>query len=146
MLPRPLHRWKSFWLGVFVVVFLGLAWVRSMGSHSDLFAWASGDGAFEVQLYQHEGEIGLWYGSNYVIHDRGFRMESEVIDLSGPWFPRFFEIERRPNGPSIGIAHWFLILLFLLPRTTWLVWRSRRMKRLASEPGSAGLQTGSNRP
>ena len=29
MKPRPFYRWKSFWLGLCVLVFLGWAWERS---------------------------------------------------------------------------------------------------------------------
>jgi hypothetical protein len=28
MTPRPLHKWKSFWLGILVLGFLGWAWMR----------------------------------------------------------------------------------------------------------------------
>ena len=59
---------------------------------------------------------------------------------SKEWFPPCIETTNVILGGSVAIAHWFLILLFLLPWTTWLVWRSRRMKRLA--PGTAGLPTG----
>ena len=32
----------------------------------------------------------------------------------------------------VHVAHWFLILLFLIPWLGWLFWHGRRMKRLAA--------------
>jgi hypothetical protein len=149
MLPRPLHRWKSFWLGVFVVVFLGWAWVRSM-KYNDGILYGSILGAEFLYLGQSRGDVGFAYGVGI-----GASPELYVVcipnemTLGGDVFKRWFPTAINWDGWkdwrwSISIAHWFLILLFLISWTTWLVWRSRRMKRLA--PGSAGLQTGSNRP
>ena len=36
MRRRAVWRWKSFWLGVLVLCFLGWVWVRSMGWHSEV--------------------------------------------------------------------------------------------------------------
>jgi hypothetical protein len=36
MPPRPLYRWKSFWLGVFVLGFLAWAWLDSKQASSEL--------------------------------------------------------------------------------------------------------------
>jgi len=34
MTPRPIYRWKSFWLGVILLLFLAWSWERSMaGNH-----------------------------------------------------------------------------------------------------------------
>ncbi len=48
------------------------------------------------------------------------------------WFAHAFTHKVYGPDDHFGFAHWFLILLFLLPWTIWLVWRSRRMKRLAA--------------
>ena len=34
---------------------------------------------------------------------------------------------------SFHVAHWFLMLLFLIPWASLLFWRDRRMKRLAAK-------------
>lgn len=130
MTPRPLYRWKSFWFGILVLGFLGWAWVRSMG-HLDCVLWASGDGTHEIDLLQHEGEVSVFRGSNYVIHPRGFEFSTDEFSLDGAWFGRFVEVERRPNGPTVSIAHWLLILLFVVPWSGWPAWRWRKIKRLS---------------
>jgi len=58
MTPRPLHRWKSFWLGILVLGFLGWAWVRSIvyddrivwmeAGSTDIFAFGSRSGRVYV--------------------------------------------------------------------------------------------------
>ena len=142
MPPRPLHRWKSFWLGVFVVVFLGWAWW-------DSWVWETQAYFFGDYLQVVHARGGIWilwrddflgeqWGSFY--GERNFQKQGDW-DSWKPW-----EVGREYGFKLLKKSHWFLILLFLLPWTTFLVWRSRRMKHLASEPGSAGLQTGSNRP
>jgi hypothetical protein len=37
---------------------------------------------------------------------------------------------------TASFAHWFLILLFLIPWTAFLLWRARRLKHLARPDGS----------
>jgi hypothetical protein len=146
MPPRPLHRWKSFWLGVFVVVFLGWAWARSMGI-IDGIRWESASAGTLLQADHCDGQILFSYVPSYPVKRSIFELSSQTFSVSGHWFPWAVNVMNSIPGMHIlGIAHWFLILLFLLPWTTWLVWRSRRMKRLASEPGTAGLQTGSKGP
>jgi hypothetical protein len=141
MPPRPLHRWKSFWLGVFVVVFIGWAWWDSWVWETEALFFADGVGMLHAR-----GEVWiLWQweladGWSFFSGERNF-VRPGAWGLWEQW-----EAAREFGFRISKIPHWHIILLFLLPWTTWLVWRSRRMKRLASEPGSAGLQTGSNRP
>ncbi|MEK7951680.1 hypothetical protein [Luteolibacter soli] len=40
MRPRPIYRWRSFWLGVLVLCFLGWAWARSMTRDEGVELWA----------------------------------------------------------------------------------------------------------
>lgn len=142
MPPRPLHRWKSFWLGVFVVVFLAWAWGRS-GQFAEKAVFGNPSVTGFVDLGQTDGILFLTV----------FRVPNEVSlvcyspiagDLGNPvsaWrdphgirrqfsFPAAVDVDLESKWSSIAIAHWFLILLFLLPWTAWLVGRSRRMKRL----------------
>ena len=143
MLPRPLHRWKSFWLGVFVVVFLGWAWARSLDQW-DILDWAVSKEEF-YSLVNLEGKLRIVCNRMETI-GAAFRFQSiEATEEADP-MPPWIETTSSVFGWQIDVAHWFLILLFLLLWTTWLVWRSRRMKRLASEPGTAGPQTGSKGP
>ena len=136
---RPLHRWKSFWLGVLVVVFLGWAWARSLTNVEFVF-WRG------LGVNQMSGIVHAYLFLGTTTAGNEPRFGSQSISESGPWLPKAFGVSSSSPQTDVRIAHWFLILLFLLPWTTWLVWRVRRMKRLASAPGTAGLQTGSNRP
>ena len=141
MLPRPLHRWTSFWLGVFVVVFLGWAWARSLDQW-DILDWAVSKEEF-YSLVNLEQKLRIVCNRTET-SGATFRFQSiEATEEAVP-VPPWIETTSSVFGWQIDVAHWFLILLFLLPWTTWLVGRSRRMKRLA--PGSAGPQTGSHGP
>jgi hypothetical protein len=140
MPPRPLHRWKSFWLGVFVVIFLGWAWARSM-ERRDYFGYGFRKHELAFGASQMTGTVGLWIsdGKDWISGLLvGNRPLSTVIYSSHGRMGRAYL--------HVRIDHWHIILLFLLPWTTWLVWRVHWMKRLAVPPGSAGLQTGSNGP
>jgi hypothetical protein len=135
MPPRPLYRWKSFWLGVFVVVFLGWAWVRSM-KHSDSLRYGSSLGAQWLVLAHDGAVLEIGYGGSLGATPEFYIWHSSNDlpswgDVFQRWFPTAIDGYAQEDGRwSVSFAHWFLILLFLLPWTTWLVWRSRRMKRL----------------
>jgi hypothetical protein len=127
MTPRPLYRWKSFWLGVVVLVFLGWAWVRSV-QHRDA-----------VTLYfpsaQHSLTLASRAGSCTVIW--------EDLPTAGVTWPAFTTISKPMRSgtwfqEAVGIydwrwavAYWFLILLFLGPWLGVLFWRVRRRKGTA---------------
>jgi hypothetical protein len=136
MLPRPLHRWKSFWLGLLVLVFLGCGWVRSMGFRDDV-GWESTRGEV-IGAAQAGGTVRMFLFAGFPMN-RGFYHETGVASFP-TWFPRgtwrLFESSGR--SAEIGIAHWFLILLFLVPWSGFLVWRVRRMERLKS-PGPKSI-------
>ena len=42
MTPRPFYRWKSFWLGLCVLVFLGWAWRDSLSRRASAYLALSG--------------------------------------------------------------------------------------------------------
>ena len=81
------------------------------------------------------------------IHDRGvpaIGLPSQVggystiyTKTSPAWnnatsIPSALIVGETYKGFSIAVAHWFLILLFLIPWLGWLFWHGRRMKRLAA--------------
>ena len=53
-----------------------------------------------------------------------------------PRFPKAVNWETYDRQIQVTVAHWFLILVFLLPWTAFLLWRHRRMKRFAVTAGS----------
>jgi hypothetical protein len=59
----------------------------------------------------------------------GLQFNDVSVDSNGDLFPpTAMFLGGRPNG--IAIAHWFLILLFLIPWSGWLTWRWRQIKGL----------------
>lgn len=135
MTPRPLYRWKSFWFGGLVIAFLGWAWARSMNHRDAVYVqlvgklWANNCvmGKFTIERSEH-GRI--------MASDWGIRFSSEPFP--GYDFPVPAALKRIGEENVFEtwmIAHWFLILFFLVPWSGWLAWRWREIKRL-SKPGT----------
>lgn len=135
MTPRPFHRWKSFWLGVLVLIFLGWAWVRSIDCR-DVASWGEAHGGRGILLSQRDSEVLITWNSSKIIAvvAPGFSVSSVKLNpRSHTVLARAITWQESPEYPLLtaSIAHWFIILLFLLPWTTFLLWRHRRMKRHA---------------
>ena len=136
MSARPIHRWKSFWLGVLVLVLLGGSWVRSVG-HLDEVAVAVRTS--KVVAHWASGEIAV---TRYPRKMRGWIPEFEWATVNGgferQWVgtPFYFRTVKLPPAGarllSLRAGHWFLILIFLMAWASLLAWRLRRMKRLAA--------------
>ena len=131
MLPRPVHRWKSFWLGILMLALLGCGWIRSM-SYTDGFFWLPK--RFIFAAHQSTGRIGFaWDYSKAPSPLHYFQWVHEPISSAGePWFPSAVVPEIYDRQFQFGIAHWFLILLFLVPWIAFLFWRVHRLKRLGA--------------
>jgi hypothetical protein len=132
MLPRPFYRWKSFWLGVFVLAFLAWAWVRSM-SYVEGILWMTGK--HSISGGQAFGSVSLnWDGAPPPASRPMWIWVHEAAPAGEPWLNKAVNAETYPRQLQLTAAHWFLILLFLLPWTAFLLWRIRRMKHLATCP------------
>jgi len=138
MIPRPLYRWKAFWLGILVLAFLGWSWLRSI-EYKD---W------FNVRTPTISGGIGHAnarlgvYCNNGGSEDTGWR--SAPSTATAP-FPSPIDAEAYISRPGYAgaharllLAHWFLILLFLIPWTAFLIWRTRQMKHLGHSRNGPG--------
>lgn len=123
---RPLHRWKSFWLGLFVLVFLGWAWARSTTALSQVL-WPTGTST-AVVIGQFGSRVVLASGESGMTLPPGLQFNNVFVDYGDDIFPPSAGFLRRPKG--IFVAHWFLILLFLVPWFGWLAWRWRRHRIL----------------
>ncbi|MEK7951596.1 hypothetical protein [Luteolibacter soli] len=131
MKERPFYRWKSFWLGVFVLVFFSSAWVRSV-HHRD-----------EVSLFftsvQRELTLGSRAGSCTLSWEElpvtgaiwpAFVTRSRERD-GGTWFQEAVEITDMGGGHYWAeTAYWFLILLFLAAWLGFLFWRVRKQREI----------------
>jgi hypothetical protein len=132
MIPRPLHRWKSFWLGVFVLAFLAWAWVRSMSYVEGIF-WMTGK--HSINAGQAFGSVFLnWDGSRPPTTRPIFVWVQEVAPVGEPWLHKAVNVETYPRQLQLTVAHWFLILLVLLHWAAFLLWRGRRLRHLAIRP------------
>jgi hypothetical protein len=132
--PRPLIKWKSFWLGILVLVFLGWAWVRSI-QHDERVYFGLGTQWWEI-VRSHGTTVAMCWsesGTGRGIHSVSFSSEQSVegvnLDIRIP--PAFKRVVGRELIPAVwGVADWFLILLFLVPWASFLAWRVRKLRRL----------------
>ena len=125
--------------------FLGWAWVRSMSLH-DGFIWAGtrqtlfwGQGMGEVRI-DIVGGGGLFLGPS--VDPFSWKTSpgngSDLLGKSpkgfSKWFPHYstpteIDIGGGYSGRGLVVAHWFLILLFLIPWVSFLAWRVRRQRK-----------------
>jgi hypothetical protein len=131
MRPRPPYEWKSFWFGILVLGSLAFGWVRSIHQIS-LVTWAGIDGIRQVQVSQSDGALNWWSGDNGRMREAGFHYESRhfALDEREDSFASAFTWEKDGNGRGISMAHWFLMLLFVIPWSAFLAWRWRRQRIL----------------
>lgn len=126
MRPRPIHRWKSFWFGLLVLVFMGWAWVRAI-SFSEKINWVPPNSGDYITIGQSGGRVVIDWG-NDPLFDRNlsiYRQPSKSTFYLGAPVLR----KGEHQGWELSFAHWFLVLLFLVPWLSFLAWRWRRMNR-----------------
>jgi hypothetical protein len=136
MPPRPLHRWKSFWLGLLVLIFLGWAWVRSMHQTDDI-SYKPSSSSISWGASIQRGTVLLAWLDDPSVPD-GLNVSSFSGWKTKIWFKKAIVLQGARTGgwQSMHIAHWFLILLFLVPWAGFLIWRVRRMRRVGENPTS----------
>ena len=157
MPARPLYRWKSFWLGIFIVFFLSWGWVRSQFHNDSVratpaiftnpgFIHSSENPYYTLRssggFVSWERTVGTIYSRKYGYPEFNSRQTAEP-----QWFPLPFSHEAATvllPGDSYSysknrIAHWMTLLLFLIPWTTLLAWRWRKQRILtkAHDPATA---------
>lgn len=131
MTPRPLHCWKSFWLGVLFLAFLGWSWARSL-HHLDGFLWMAP--RFHLSAGQATGRIELAWAASSGAWGEEFLWAHEVASNAGePLFPKAVNWETYPGKIQLTVAHWFVILAFLIPWSAFLGWRYLRLRHIARE-------------
>ncbi|RYD25309.1 MAG: hypothetical protein EOP87_24655 [Verrucomicrobiaceae bacterium] len=141
MTPRPIHKWKTFWLGLLILAFLTWTWSRSRSQNDYL-----GVGTI-AKTWIHAGS---WNGALRMVvlksthpttTTNSFEINSLPMDTVRPWFEAPFKAKRtvRPKliTYELGIAHWLIILLFFLTWSTLLLRRARRLRRLTDPPQQA---------
>lgn len=132
--PRPLYRWKSFWLGIFVLLFLTWSWWRSLDLAEKIVFGEPDRGSF-VEVGQCAGIC--FFNISYRPDDtalKGYSLFLRWGPTAGIWenpietpdhrFPPSISAVSE-KGAGLGIAHWFLILISSLP---WLIVLKRRQR------------------
>jgi hypothetical protein len=122
--PRPFYRWKSFWLGLCVLVFLGWAWVDSVTRWSEAsfrrcdsyVVLASSGGKILVFWYEDPNNTGEFFVDAYPLD-------------AGPWLPKALTWVDFLKGWEMDVAHWLLVLLFLVPWCAWLFFHWKREQK-----------------
>ena len=155
MAPPPFYRWKSFWLGLLVLAFLIWSWIASIGAAG---AIEVGTPLINAGAVHTNGNLILFYNGSSGDFGMGWTHSSAPADqtwLSSPVEVRYSkgkdvsisQTKTLPNGAShksilcgyspahghVGIAHWLFIPIYLVSWIAFLLWRVRRMKRLAAE-------------
>jgi hypothetical protein len=124
--PRPIHRWKSLWLGLFVLIFLGWGWMRSL-ERRDTIEWITTISGTTVG--QQEGTVWIYHGGVPAFYSKGLHADSIELDYEPLWFPPALDAAAFPGHFHLTIAHWLLGLCLLVPWSAFLLWRIRRQRR-----------------
>ena len=130
MKPRPLIKWKSFWLGILVLGFLGWGWNRSVSDGEKVY-WSSSGGT--VREVSHRAGVFTYRSWNSPPPDYGGGVVHHWTSSQGYWVGAGSPCKFYPGTsllPDFFVCHWFLILLFLVPWVSFLAWRVRKQRRL----------------
>lgn len=133
MTRRPLHKWKSFWLGVLVLIFLAWAWGRSI-EHWDGFSFRVYGQTKSVSLAQWAGGACFKIREDPALapglHLHTFKIEDEEgFFLERRWF------SAEGSGFLVRVPHGFLMIFFAAVWIAWLCrWRRRRRVAGGEEP------------
>jgi hypothetical protein len=142
MTPLPIHRWKSFWFGILVMGFLTWAWYLSPLKGLDV-RWSRATSDYGVQNLW--GSIGFYIGDyrtgSWDLPAPGLHVWVRPNSLTPPgkfrWEPAMTTDGQDPDNPRtirVRIAHWLVILCFLVPWAAFLAWRVRKQRTLTKSP------------
>jgi hypothetical protein len=122
MNPRPIHRWKSFWLGLFVVCFLAWGWWDSTRFETWVLksgpSGASGLARVDGTTFVFDGARNLFAYDGvlrYPIAKSARATEEDTFEI---WCPRYFKVRDI-----------VVLFSFVVPWSAWLVWRWKREQR-----------------
>jgi hypothetical protein len=131
MIPRPLHRWKSFWLGIIVLLFLGWSWNRSLDRNEGfiLVPWQP----WNLTCEHVRGAMKVTLGTRLLPPGRRI----EYFNYSYSPTAKLSHLLTRPaltwrktfRSWSVLIGHGPLMLCFLVPWASFLAWRWRRQRQ-----------------
>lgn len=126
---RRIYRWKSFWLGILTLCFVGWAWVRSMTWNDAACEWfdgqyytiGQGSGAFYLVIQPRESVLSHTPNPTRGVGTPWRREKGQ------PWLRPAFETKSSPTLQRYWVAHWVILLLLLCPWAAFLSWRLYRI-------------------
>jgi hypothetical protein len=161
MTPRPFYRWKSFWLGVLAVCSLTWAWRDSIrfessgNGHGFMACNASGaimfgydsQGSVSPGLIWARYEMGKKFNGLTVaafvpplllrgggeVSDAFWTGGEEILTVFHEIVKASFRVRPREDW-LVFIPHWMVLLSFVVPWSTFLIWRRWKMSRLGDTP------------
>ena len=150
MTPRPVYRWKSFWLGVQVLAFLGWAWWVSYRymSHARCREMVVEQWVGYVSLSRLGGSKTFSYNHipfppdvfSFEAMPPPFMARGKGATTQSPYEGKITFKEQIVRGYSIlpkdrwgvHVPHWLLVGVFTVTWVSFLGWRMRRQRRLTT--------------
>ena len=131
MKPRPFYRWKSFWLGLCVLVFLGWAWRASFYNSSSIRYARVGDLFEAVHI---GGQLLLMHRSNFhgVRHAEWHWEQREVTEGNSVGGLRSYWERQRGAARYWSVHDWLLFFPSLAVWCAWLFWHWKREQKKAA--------------
>ena len=122
---RPFYRWKSFWLGLFVLVFLGWAWRESYLNFPAIHHVGS-EKAIELSRYRGATRVETGPSANLWLPRSGMKVVSKGFHVGFiPWLRGY-----RQGVRSFEVRDSLVFFSFLGFWGGWLAWRWRRQRIL----------------
>jgi hypothetical protein len=121
MSPPPVYRWKSFWLGLLILGFVGWAWMQSM-DHLQVLgvrgpsAWvylAQSNGNTCIAPNAHPPVLGTWMAINERIYPSDTQVWWNQLCVEG-----------------LVLPYWLLMILPLVPWLGFLALRWQRLRKI----------------
>ena len=129
MKPRPIYRWKSFWLGLVVLVFMG--WASWKSQRGDRLLKITGD-QWGLQVGKYDGGTAFATGLYSEFHGKwkiGYetmRSGSALLHLEV-----LRDVARQYGVRFVTVPDQLLFFCFLGLWGGWLIWQwSREQKKL----------------
>jgi hypothetical protein len=132
MTPRPIYRWKSLWLGFFVLGFLSWAW------------WESYRQPFHITRLQAPRYYQAFHAQGEIVFRHGNGATNTVwwTDKLSPMSPPISEVKAnwdRDGSNYLAVPYTGIMAASTLGLAGFVVWRTRRWKRRAAGTATIGI-------
>jgi hypothetical protein len=130
MTPRPLYQWKCFWLGIFMLIFLGWAWWNSYQRAQNATRLQNGN---YYQIIHIHGELLFRHGTETGVISGipAWKFGNSTTGISATKMKANWDRDGREYQ---SISDTWIVGFQLLCFGTFIVWRTRRWKRLSVDP------------